>query len=87
MGKEINAIWGAQTILIWIYDNGATLGNSLILCLMFNLEQKVSFKKSVVQVYKVTVYVNNLLYYKPSINFLLFCNEIILVSLRSEIFH
>ena len=27
------------------------------------------------------------IYYIPSINFLLFCSEIILVSLRSEIFH
>ena len=30
---------------------------------------------------------NKSLYYIPSINFLLFCSEIILVSLRSEIFH
>ena len=26
-------------------------------------------------------------YYIPSINFLLFCSEIVLVSMRSEIFH
>ena len=35
-----------------------------------------------------TIYLSKIdLYYIPSINFLLFCSEIILVSLRSEIFH
>ena len=33
------------------------------------------------------IYQRKPIYYIPSINFLLFCSEIILVSLRSEIFH
>ena len=45
MSKEINAILGAQTILIWTYDNDTVISRKLQICRKSgNCEFQVLFK-------------------------------------------